>query len=235
MDFIIIFFKSMASIGALFILTKIMGKKQISQLNMFDYVNGITIGSVASEISVNLDSHFMHGLLVMIVYTFFSILISYVAEKSIKARRFLTGVPIILVENGKIIENSLKKSKFDINDFLQEARISGYFDISELEYAVMEANGKISFLPKSKYKPLTTNDKKIKISYKGLCCNAVIDGNIMERNLKLINKNKKWLKSRLKNMGYGSINDLLLVIIDSDEKITVYEKEIESQMKGCFE
>ena len=235
MDFIIIFFKSMASIGALFILTKIMGKKQISQLNMFDYVNGITIGSVASEISVNLDSHFMHGLLVMIVYTFFSILISYVAEKSIKARRFFTGVPIILVENGKIIENSLKKSKFDINDFLQEARISGYFDISELEYAVMEANGKISFLPKSKYKPLTPNDKKIKISYKGLCCNAVIDGNIMERNLKLINKNKKWLKSRLKNMGYGSINDLLLVIIDSDEKITVYEKEIESQMKGCFE
>lgn len=235
MNLFMILIKSFCSIVALFVFTKIMGKKQISQLNMFDYVVGITIGSVAAEISVNLESHFVYGIFVMLVYTFVSVIISYASEKSIKTRRFLIGVPIILLEDGKIIENGLKKAKFDINDFLQEARVSGYFDISELEYAVMESNGKISFLPKNKYKPLTPNDAKVKTNYKGLCCNVVIDGNIMEKNLSLINKDTKWLEKRLRNMGYDKIDDLLLVIIDTDEKITVYEKEIESKMKGCFE
>lgn len=235
MNLFMILIKSFSSIVALFALTKIMGKKQISQLNMFDYVVGITIGSVAADISVDLESHFIYGFLVMVVYTFVSIVISYVTTKSIKIRRFVTGVSIVLVEDGKIIENGLKKAKFDINDFLQEARSSGYFDLSEIEYAVMEANGKISFLPKNKYKPLTPNDAKVKVNYKGLCCNVVIDGNIMEKNLSLINKDTKWLEKRLRNMGYDKIDDLLLVIIDTDEKITVYEKEIESKMKGCFE
>ena len=202
---------------------------------MFDYVVGITIGSVASEISVNLDSHFFHGLLVMIIYTFFSIFISYISQKSIKGRRLLNGIPIIIIENGRIIENSLKKAKFDVNDLLQEARVNGYFDISQIEYAVVEANGKISFLPKSKYVPLSPNDMKIKTTYKGLSPNVVIDGNIMDRNLKLINKDREWLIKRLSNMGYKKIEDLLLVIIDSDEKLTVYEKNEESTMKGCFE
>lgn len=235
MDFFMILIKSFCSIVVLFVLTKIMGKKQISQLNMFDYVVGITIGNVAAEISVNLDTHFVDGILVMTVYAFVSVIISWFSQKSILARRFLVGVPIILLEDGKIIENGLKKAKFDINEFLQEARLSGYFDISELEYAVMESNGKISFLPKHKYMPLTPNDSKIKVSYKGLCCTVVIDGNIMEKNLNLINKDCKWLEKRLRNMGYDRIGDLLLVIIDTDEKIMVYEKQIESKMKGCFE
>lgn len=235
MELFTILIKSFGSIISLFFLTKIMGKKQVSQLNMFDYVVGITIGSVAADISVDLESQFIYGLLVMVVYTFVSVTISYITTKSIKARRFITGVSIILLENGKIIENGLKKAKFDINDFLQEARSNGYFDISEIEYAVMEANGKISFLPKNKFKPLTPNDAKVKVNYKGLCSNVVIDGNIMDNNLSLINKDAKWLKKRLSNMGYNKIDDLLLVIIDTDEKITVYEKEVESEMKGCFE
>lgn len=235
MNLLFILIKSFSSIITLFVLTKIMGKKQISQLNMFDYVVGITIGSVAADISLDLESHFIYGALVMAVYTFVSVVISYVTAKSIKARRFIIGVAIVLLEDGKIIENGLKKAKFDINDFLQEARSNGYFDISELEYAVMEPNGKVSFLPKNKYKPLTPNDAKVKVNYKGLCCNVVIDGNIMEKNLSLINKDSKWLEKRLSNMGYNKIDDLLLVIIDTDEKITVYEKEIESKMKGCFE
>lgn len=235
MDLFMILIKSFCSIIVLFVLNKIMGKKQISQLNMFDYVVGITIGNVAAEISVNLDTHFVDGILVMTVYTFVSVIISYLSQKSILARRFLVGVPIILLGDGKIIESGLKKAKFDINEFLQEARLSGYFDISELEYAVMESNGKISFLPKHKYKPLTPNDVKIKVNYKGLCCTAVIDGNIMEKNLSLINKDSKWLEKRLVNMGYDRVEDLLLVIIDSDEKIIVYKKDVESKMKGCFE
>ena len=186
MEPFIILIKSFASIIALFLFTKLMGKKQVSQLNMFDYVLGITIGSVAAEIAVNLETEFYKGIIVMAVYTIISIIVSFITNKSIVCRRFLTGVPIVLMERGQLIESGLKKAKYDVNEFLEEARSNGYFDISQIEYALMEANGKVSFLPKSKYVPLTPNDMKIKVDYKGLVVNLVIDGEIMEKNLNIL-------------------------------------------------
>lgn len=233
MNFFDVFWRSVFSILALFFLTKIMGRKQISQLNLYDYVVGITIGSVAAEISTNLDTHFWGGIIVMVVYTGVSVLVSYLTEKSIILRRFIIGSPIVIMEKGKILEKSLKKSKFDINDLLQEARIDGYYDLSQIEYAIMEANGKVSFLPKSKYLPVTSSDMKLKVDRSGLVSNLVIDGNIMQENLKNIGKNDKWLLTRLKNMGYFNLNNILLVTCDNKEKIVVFEKnydEIEEKV-----
>ena len=235
MEFFYVLIKSIGSIIALFFFTKAMGRKQVSQLNLYDYVVGITIGSVAAEISINLESRFWHGLIVMSVYTIVSILIAHLTAKSIKIRRFVVGTPIILIEDGKIIEKMLEKSKIDLSDLLQEARNNGYFDISEIEFAIMEPNGKISFLPKSKYAALTPNDMKIKVPYKGLCSNLVIDGNIMSNNLKVINKDDKWLLTRLKKLGYNDVSDLLLVTCDSNEKLTVYRKGEDSNKSGCLE
>lgn len=201
-----------------------MGRKQISQLNLYDYVVGITIGSVAAEISTNLDTDFWGGVVVMSVYSLVSVFLSFITVKSIVLRRFIIGVPIVIIENGKILEASLKKSKFDINELLQEARISGYYDISKIEYAIMEANGKISFLPKSKYDVLTANDMKVKVDKSALVTNLVIDGKIMKKHLKKINKDEKWLITRLNNLGYTSLEDILLVTCDNKEKITVFEK-----------
>ena len=118
---------------------------------------------------------------------------------------------------------------------LQEARNNGYFDISEIEFAIMEANGKISFLPKSKYAPLTPTDMKLKVPYKGLCANLVIDGVIMSNNLKIINKNDKWLLTRLSKEGYEHVEDLLLVTCDSNEKLAIYQKGEDSKKEGCLE
>ena len=224
MEPFIILIKSFASIIALFLFTKLMGKKQVSQLNMFDYVLGITIGSVAAEIAVNLETEFYKGIIVMAVYTIISIVVSFITNKSIICRRFLTGVPIILLERGQLIESGLKKAKYDVNEFLEEARSNGYFDISQIEYALMEANGKVSFLPKSKYVPLTPNDMKIKVDYKGLVANLVIDGEIMEKNLKEINKDKKWLYTRLKN-NKVNLEEILLLTCDSKEQLQIYKKE----------
>ena len=235
MDFFYVFIKSIGSIVALFFFTKAMGRKQVSQLNLYDYVVGITIGSVAAEISINLESRFWHGLVVMAIYTIVSILISHLTAKSIKLRRFVVGTPIIIIEDGKIIEKMLEKSKIDLSDLLQEARNNGYFDISEIEFAIMEANGKISFLPKSKFAPITPNDMKLKVSYKGLCSNLVIDGNIMSNNLRVIKKDDKWLLTRLKKLGYDDVTDLLLVTCDSNEKLTVYRKNENSTKTGCLE
>lgn len=235
MDFLILSVKAVASLFALFIFTNALGKKQINQLNMFDYVIGISIGNVVAEMTVNKEVMFWDGVIAMGIYALVSIIISYLTTKSIITRRLIGGTPTMIMENGKIIEKGLKKTKLDLNDFLEEARINGYFDISEVEYAVMEANGKISFLPKSKFKPVTPNDIKLKTNYKGLCTNVIIDGKIMKNNLKSINKDEKWLIKRLDNMNYKDIDNLLLVICDTNEKLTIYEKHIEGNKYGNFE
>ena len=235
MDFLILTTKSFFAIIVLFLITKLLGKKQINQLNMFDYVIGISIGNVVAEMSVNKEVVFIDGVITMAVYALVAIIINYLTTKSIIIRRLTSGTPIVIIEEGRLIEKGLKKSKLDINDFLEEARINGYFDISEIEYAIMEANGIVSFLPKGKYSPLTPSDSKIKVNDKSLNANVVIDGNIMEKNLKYINKDKKWLKSRLKNLGYDDIEKLLLVTCDKKEKIEVYEKNIEQENPGCLE
>lgn len=235
MDFFILIIKSVGSLLILFLLTNALGKKQINQLNMFDYVIGISIGNVVAEMTVNKEVVFVDGVIVMAVYALIDIFISFITTKSIVLRRLISGTPTILMENGKIIEKGLRKCKLDINEFLEEARTGGYFDISRIEYAVMEANGKISFLLKSKYEPVTMKDMRLKTNYNGLCTNVIIDGKIMINNLKTIKKDKKWLITRLNNLNYRDINNLLLVTIDSDEKLTIFEKNVLPRATGNFE
>ena len=219
-------YRTSLSALTLFLLAKAMGRKQIGELNTFDYIIGITIGSIASEMTVNSDVSLINCIVAMAVLSLIGILISYGTTKSMFLRRFFTGCPIILIENGKIIEKGLNKARFDINDLLQECRINGYFDISEIAYAVMEANGRISFLLKSKYTPVTLSDMKIKASKKGLCVNLIIDGNIMMEHLKNINKDSAWLLTRLENMGYSDYSNILLASCDTKEQITVYLKSV---------
>ena len=226
MNFLEVVYRTFLSALTLFLLAKAMGRKQIGELNTFDYIIGITIGSIASEMTVNSDVSLINCIVAMAVLSLIGILISYGTTKSMFLRRFFTGCPIILIENGKIIEKGLNKARFDINDLLQECRINGYFDISEIAYAVMEANGRISFLLKSKYTPVTLSDMKIKASKKGLCVNLIIDGNIMMEHLKNINKDSAWLLTRLENMGYSDYSNILLASCDTTEQITVYLKSV---------
>lgn len=226
MNFLEVVYRTFLSALTLFLLAKAMGRKQIGELNTFDYIIGITIGSIASEMTVNSDVSLINCIVAMAVLSLIGILISYATTKSMFLRRFFTGCPIILIENGKIIEKGLNKARFDINDLLQECRINGYFDISEIAYAVMEANGRISFLLKSKYTPVTLSDMKIKASKKGLCVNLIIDGNIMMEHLKNINKDSAWLLTRLENMGYSDYSNILLASCDTKERITVYLKSV---------
>ena len=235
MDFLILVIKSALSIIILFLLTKALGKKTINQLNIFDYVIGISIGNIVAEISINPELNFLYGVVAMIVYTIISILTTYITTKSIILRRLISGTPTIIIENGKIIENGLKKSKLDINELLEESRLNGFFDISEIEYAIMEANGRVSFLPKSKYKPIIANDLKIKKGYQGLCSNLIIDGKIMKKNLIYIKKDINWLKKRLKKMGYDDIENLILVTCNAKEELVIYEKNIKEKLSGCLE
>ena len=235
MQILMLILKAVSGLTALFFLTKLLGRKQMGQLNIYDYIIGISIGNIVAEMSVNKEVPFLDGLIVLITYTIVAILATYITTKSIKMRRFMTGGPLVIIENGIIIEKFLNKSRLDVNDLLEEARTNGYFDLSEIEYAIMEANGRISFLPKSKFMPLTSNDMKKKTTYKGLSSNLIIDGNIMKEHLKYINKDEKWLRTRLKNLGYVDISNILLAICDSNEVITIYLKYINKRESDCLE
>ena len=145
------------------------------------------------------------------------------------------GTPTILIQDGKILQKNLKKMKFDINDMLEEIRSAGYFDLSQVEYAVLEANGQVSILPKPEYRPITPSDMKIKVNKEGLCCNAIIDGKIMHNNLKNINKDEKWLMNQLKVKGYSDLSKILLVTIDINEKVVIYERNEKLESKNVLE
>lgn len=234
-NFFNICFRTILVLIILFFITKMMGKKQISELNFFDYVVGITIGSIAADISLDIEKNMIAGIAALFIYGFISYIISFISIKSIWARRFIIGVPTVLVEKGKIIESGLKKSKIDVNDLLMEARENGYFNLDEIDYALMEVNGNISFLPKEKEKPVTKKDMKIKCSNEGLTVNAIIDSKYMVNNMKAINKDKEWLDHELKVNGYDNYDNILLATIDNNYKVTIYEKNVKPDKNTVLE
>lgn len=234
-NFLNICFRTILVLVILFFITKMMGKKQISELNFFDYVVGITIGSIAADISLDIEKNMIAGIAALFIYGFISYIISFVSIKSILARRFFIGVPTVLVEKGKIIESGLKKSKIDVNDLLMEARENGYFNLDEIDYALMEVNGNISFLPKEKEKPVTKKDIKIKCSNEGLTVNAIIDSKYMANNMKAISKDKEWLDHELKVNGYDNYDNILLATIDNNYKVTIYEKNVKPDKNTVLE
>ena len=194
--------RCLISLVTLFFVTKMIGKKQVSQFSLFDYVIGISIGNFAAEMALNLDSDYMHGTIAVIVFGIVAYLVSFITLKNLKLRRFFIGDPTIIIEDGKILYKNLKKTKFDINDLLEECRINGYFDISQIDYALMEANGKISFLAKPDYQTPTNKDLKINKQKTGLCANLIIDGEIIYESLKIMHKDKKWLMHEINIKGY---------------------------------
>ena len=219
----------------LFVLTKLMGKKQVSQLNNFDYIIGITIGSIAADISLDIEKNLLSGLISLGIYAFFSIIISYVTMHSIKLRRYIIGVPTILIENNKIIESGLKKSKIDVNSLLAESRGAGYFKLEDIEYAVMETNGKISFMPKDSVSPVLKKDISTRIEKSSLVANVIIDSKVLDKNLSDMNKDKKWLDSNLKVLGYDNYDNIMLATLDINDKLKVYRKDVKSKKSSVLE
>ena len=228
---LIVIFRTILVLTILFILTKLMGKKQVSQMNIFDYTIGITIGSIAADISLDLDKNLTSGIVCLVLYGLFSILIAFLTLKNISIRRFFNGVPTILINNGKIIEKNLFREGIDINDLQEEARQNSYFDLSKIKYAILETSGKISFLPYSKYDLITKEDMKIKVKDEELLSNIIIDTKLLENNLKYYNKDKEWLDKELNRQGYKDYKNILLATIDKNNKVIIYKKNIQLEKK----
>ena len=153
MDILKVIMTSLLSVAALFILTKLMGNRQMSQLSMFDYINGITIGSIAAEMATALEKDFWLPLTAMVVYAASVVFITFITSKSLRLRRFFTGRTVVLFINGRFRREDMKRAQVDISEFLTQCRINGCFDVSELECALLEPNGRMSFLMKADSRP----------------------------------------------------------------------------------
>ncbi len=223
MDFLYIVILSFVSIAVLFILTKLSGSRQISEMSFFDYVIGITIGSIAAEMATNIDLEWWKGITTMTIYALTGILLSFISQKSISARKFISGQPIILIEKGKILRKNLFKAKIEINDLLTSARNNGYFNLADIEYAIMETTGKISFMPVAQKRQLTPKDFNFAPMADGLYINVIIDGKIIKKDLKNARITENELKAQLKDRGVKAEN-ILLATIDNKKHLTIFEK-----------
>lgn len=230
-----VFYRTIFVLALLFLIAKMIGKKQISQLNLFDYIIGITIGSIAADISLDLEKNLISGILAIFLYGLASYIISIVTLRSISLRRIFNGVPTVLVEKGKIIQSGFDKSKIDINEFLSQARINGYFDLNEIDYAIMEINGSISFLPNEKDKLVNKKDMKIKCKNKGLTANIIIDGKYMENNMKAIGKNKEWLDHELDIQGIKDYREVLLATCNDNYQVHIYKRGVKPDKNTILE
>ncbi len=221
-NFLAVLYRAIISLATLFIVTKLIGKKQVSELSLFDYVIGISIGNFAAEMTINLDSPEFDGILAVLIFGLVAYIVSWITLKSIVLRRFFMGTPTMIIQDGKLLRRNMKKMKLDMNDLLEEARIKGYFDISQLQYGVMEANGEMSFLPFPEYQPLTPKVMNQKVNKSFLIGNVIIDGKIMKNNLKKLGKDSEWLMKQLKEKGIQNKRDVLLATLDETGKLTLY-------------
>lgn len=224
---------SLGSIVVLFLLTKLIGNRQMSQLSMFDYINGITIGSIAAEMATAMEE-FWKPLLAMVVYALVAVAISIVNSKSLSMRRILNGKSLVLFENGKLYFENLKKAKFDLGEFLSQCRINGYFDLSNLQAAVLETNGHISFLPLEDQRPVTPKDLHLQVPADRLVANVILDGQVMVENLHNIGNNQEWLDKQLKEQHY-KVSEVLLATCDCHNTLTVYPKGHKKRQRDIFD
>ena len=225
--------RGITSLVVLFFITKLMGKKQVSELSLFDYVIGISIGNFTAEMVMNFDNQYINGIIAITTFGIISYLVSVLTLKSMALRRFIIGVPSVIIEDGKINLNALKQTKLDINDLLEQCRGEGYFDISEISYAILEVNGKLSILPKSDYQVPNLKDLKIKKNKAYLSVNVIIDGVLMENNLKNTNKNLEWLNKELEKQGHTNYENILLATV-TNGVLSVFEKN-NTEMKEVLE
>ncbi len=236
MEIVKIIILSLGSIGALFILTKIMGDRQMSELSMFDYINSITIGSIAAEMATSLQDDFKEPLIAMIVYGVVSFGISYITCKSMLLRRLFEGHSLIMYQNGQLYEKNLLKAKVDVCEFLAMCRVSGYFDLEDIHTAFMEPNGRLSIIPKVDKRPVTMSDMKLTAEQNFPLANVIIDGHVMKENLKSTGKNEQWLKKQLSSYGVTELKEIMLATCDStNNKLNVYVKLHKKKTEDIFE
>ncbi|MCI5526922.1 MAG: DUF421 domain-containing protein [Oscillospiraceae bacterium] len=223
MNFLMLCLTALGSFGALFLVAKFIGHKQIAQLDFFDYITGISIGSIAAEMATELEEPWK-PLAAMVIYGGATLLLSIVSKRFPRSRKYLNGTPTILMDHGKLYYENLKKAKLDLSEFMVMCRQQGYFDLTSIQTAVFEYNGKLTILPVSSQRPVTPNDMNLAPEQELLFTELIMDGRILDDNLKRMGLDLTWLDKQLKQRHISSPQDVFLAVCDRNLKFVLYEK-----------
>ena len=223
MELLKIILSAFASVVVLFVTTKLMGHRQIFQLSFFDYICGITVGSIAAELAIDSEAR-LASFVALIVYCIVSILLNLLSLRFPNLRRFINGEPVVIISGGKIYEKNMKKAKLDLNELISMCRSNGYFSLSDIELAVFEHNGRLSIMPKESKRPVNSNDLCIPTSQKPLPKEIILDGRVISSNLKSIGKDAAWLDKVLKKAGVKRPEEVMLGTADSDGECFFFKK-----------
>lgn len=224
MDFLCVCLTSLFSFGALFVIAKFIGHKQISQLDFFDYITGITIGSIAAEMATELETPWK-PLTAMVIYGAVSWLLSVLSNKFPRMRKYLNGTPTILMDHGKLYRENFKKAKLDLSEFMVMCRQQGYFDLTGIETAVYEYSGKLTILPVSDKRPATPSDMNLHPEQELLFTELIMDGRVLEDNLKRMGLDLTWLNKQLEQNRIHSPKEVFLAVCDKNLKFVYFKND----------
>jgi uncharacterized membrane protein YcaP (DUF421 family) len=212
--------RTTVTFSVLLLLARILGKEQLSQLTFFNYITGITIGSISGEIVAHDDTHYLNAVTSLIWWSLLTILVSYISLKSSRAKALLDDKPMIIIKNGKILEGNLKKSRLPLGDLNMLLRIQGIFSVKDVHFAVLETNGELSVFKKVAQQSATKQDVKAQIVVpKYMPTTIIADGKIIEKNLPDQGLTEEWVIKQLKNHGVNSVQQVFYAEIESDGTI----------------
>lgn len=235
MEMLSVALTAVISVLVMFLLAKLIGNRAISQMNLFDYINSITIGSIAAELATS-DLKNMHKpLTAMLIYAAAVILFAALSGKLIPFRRFVEGRTVILVQNGKLLNRNFKKAKIDVNEFLMQCRLNGYFDLQQIDTAVQESNGRISILPCVGARPVQVQDLNLSPAQEKLFSNVIVDGKVLPKNLKALGYDTQWLTKQLRRQNISDESDVFLAICNPDGAFYAFEKKSRQDRRDMFD
>lgn len=218
--------KSLVVFILLVVLARLMGKKLLSRLTFFDFVIGVTIGSIGGSYVVASTSG-LYVLLSPVVLTAAVLVTGFLSLKSLKLRKIMEGEPVIIIQNGRILDRNLRRIRYNLDHLSMELRTRGVFDLSEVEFAVLEPHGKLSVLKKSQYQPVTPADLGIPTRYKGLAAELIKDGEVLEQNLGRNGLSRAWLDEELRRRGIDDATRVILATLQTDGSLYVDVKQDE--------
>ena len=210
-------------------LTKSIGRKLISQMNFFDFIMGVSMGSIVASAVVDKQFGAMSAITALILFCILTIVTGYLSMKSLKIRKIINSEPINLVENGNIVEKNMKENKLTINELMMKLREKNMFHLADVEFAIMETDGELSVLPKADKKPLTPYNMKVKVTSSGIDKDIIIDGIVIDENLKNIGLDKEWLKSELNKQNIKEISEVFYAGVDNTQKLYISKRNINKE------
>ena len=214
---------TVGSFAILFLVAKFIGHKQIAQVDFFDYITGITIGSIAAEMATELEEPWK-PLLAMVIYGGITLSLSLISSRFPRSRKYLNGTPTILLDHGKLYYENMKKARLDLSEFLVLCRQQGYFDLTSIQTAIFEYNGKLTILPVTTQRPVTPQDLDLNPDQELTFTELIMDGRILEDNLKRMGLDRTWLEKQLKQRHISTAKEVFLAVCDRNLKFVLFKK-----------